>query len=104
MPEYCLIYVTTPNLSSARRIAESLLEKRLVACANIFPIKSIFRWKGKIESAEEFSVILKTRAGLAKDCEREIKKIHPYEIPCIIQIPITEGNPDFLNWVSQETA
>ena len=103
-PKFCMIYTTAPDKKTAEAIAMRIVEKRLAACANLFPIKSVFHWKGKLERAAEFAVVLKTRTALAPKCEKEIKKLHPYEVPCIIRILIDGGNREFLKWIGEETA
>jgi periplasmic divalent cation tolerance protein len=101
--EFCMIYATAPNEKAAEAIAEKLVGCRLAACANIFPIKSVFRWNGKMEKNAEVAIIFKTRKSLFKKCEAEIKKLHPYEVPCIVKIPISGGNAQFLEWIEEET-
>ncbi|MDD5502538.1 MAG: divalent-cation tolerance protein CutA [Candidatus Thermoplasmatota archaeon] len=101
--EFCMIYATAPDEKTAEVIASAIVEKRLAACANIFPIQSIFRWKGKTEKSTEVAIILKTCKSIAQKCEAEIKKLHPYEVPCIVQIPIEDGISEFLDWIAEET-
>jgi periplasmic divalent cation tolerance protein len=100
---YSLVYVTTPNRLEAERITYRLLEKKLIACGNIFPIHSIYRWQNKIERSEEFAIILKTQTKHIANVIKDIKEHHPYDVPCIIATKITEGNKDFLNWIKTET-
>jgi periplasmic divalent cation tolerance protein len=103
--EYVLIYVTAPDISVAELIAQSCVENRLAACANIVRgIKSIYHWKGKIETAEECIVILKTRASLFADLEMRVLTLHPYETPCVVAVPIVSGSAAFLDWITDETA
>jgi periplasmic divalent cation tolerance protein len=80
-----------------------MLDMRLVACANIFPIESIYWWKGKKETANEFALIFKTTAARVRRLVRELKKAHSYDVPCIVTWPIPEGNGDYLKWISSET-
>jgi len=103
MAENCvIIMVTCASREEARRIAGRLLEKRLVACANILPkIESRFWWKGKLDSAAEFLVMMKTVRSNFKKIEAEIKRVHSYEVPEIIAVPIVWGNRDYLDWISQ---
>lgn len=81
-----LIYATCKNKQEAKTIARHLLEKKLIACANIFPIESLYLWKGKLEEAKENVLLLKTKNNNFKKIKKEIKKIHSYEIPVIIKI------------------
>jgi len=103
LEKFCMICTAVPDERTAETIAEKIVENHLAACASIFPVKSVFRWKGKLEHASEFAVVLKTRTALVAECERELKKFHPYELPEIIRIPIG-GNREFLKWIGEETA
>ncbi len=100
---YVLVYITFSSREEAKKIAKILIEKRLVACTNIIPeITSFFWWKGKIEEEKESVLIAKTKKELFDKLLQEVKKLHSYECPCIIALPIVEGNPDFLNWIDEE--
>lgn len=104
MTEHVIIYVTAKTKSEARKIANLLVKEKLVACANIIPkIESTYWWKGKIEKSSEASIILKTKKNLAAAITKRIKEIHSYTVPCVISLPITEGNKDYLNWVDKVT-
>jgi periplasmic divalent cation tolerance protein len=92
------IYVTYPNFKTARKIIRALLEKRLVICANVFPVSSIYRWEGKIEESKETVSILKTTKSNWEKVKREIAKIHPYKIPCIVKIE-AEADKKYMNWI-----
>lgn len=96
------VYITNPTEKEAEKISRHLLEKRLIACANIFPIKSLYRWKGKICRDKEFVLIAKAPAGNYAKIKKEVKKIHSYEIPCIIKITAA-ANPEYAAWVKKET-
>jgi len=99
-----LFYVTCKDKDEAKKIAKKLLEKRLIACANIFPeIESLFWWEQKIDSAKETPMILKTKKALSKEVITKIKELHSYECPCIVEIPITGGYNAFLKWICEET-
>jgi periplasmic divalent cation tolerance protein len=95
-----LIYTTNPNLKEAKKIGKYLLEKKLIKCANYFPIESAYDWKGKIENSKEIVAIFKTAEKNWEKVKKEIKKIHPYEIPCILKIKV-EANREYENWVSK---
>jgi periplasmic divalent cation tolerance protein len=101
-PEICVICSTAPPAQSAA-LAKSLLEKNLVACVNIMPVRSLYRWKGESCNDEEHLLIIKTRRGLADAVIRALKAEHPYEIPEIIVLPVISGYPSYLDWVYQET-
>lgn len=103
-PAYLAVFITTSSYEEARKIADALVSRRKAACVNIVPkVNSIFRWKGKIEDAEESLLVVKTRAKLFPDVVSTVKGIHSYEVPEIIALPIVEGNPDYLQWIDMET-
>jgi len=90
---YSMVYITTKNVSEARKISDLLLRGKLIACANIIPrIESGFWWKGKIEKCSESVIICKTKGGLVKKVIETVKKNHSYEVPDIIEIPIKSGD------------
>jgi len=97
---FVFIYVTNPNEKEAKKIALHLLKKRLVACTNIFPIQSSYWEKGKIENTKEVVLILKTRKENFEKVKNEIKKIHPYSVPCIIKFGV-EANKEYENWLKE---
>lgn len=102
MEKSVFIYVTIPSQKVALQISEALLEAHLIACANIYSMQSVYRWEGKVAQEPEFVLIGKTRAALYPAlCER-ITALHPYEVPCIAQLPVA-FNPAFGAWVEAET-
>lgn len=102
---YSVLFVTCPNLKTARKISASLLKKKLVACINILPIvKSEYWWKSKIESHSEVLMIMKTKTNLYNRIEKEVKKLHPYDVVEIISFKIDKGNKDYLDWISKVTS
>jgi periplasmic divalent cation tolerance protein len=104
MEDFIVILVTASSEEEAKKIAQSLVEKRLVACVNIIKdVQSVFRWKGKISDEKELLLIIKTRKKLYKNVEEEIKTLHAYEVPEIIALPIISGSKDYLYWVDSET-
>ncbi len=98
-----LLYTTAPSEEEAKRMAKELLEKGLIACANVSPISSLYRWKGKLTEEREAAMILKTRAERVEEVVRELRRVHPYELPCIVYFPVTGGLPEFLRWVEEST-
>ncbi len=100
---YSMIYITAKNSGEARKIADKLLEERLVACASMFPVRSSFWWKGKIEKSSETAVICKTKSMLAGKVIKKVKESHSYEVPEVVEIPIKSGNKDFLEWIGEVT-
>jgi periplasmic divalent cation tolerance protein len=98
---FSIIYITAGDMAEAKMIGRKLVEERLAACANIFPITSIFRWKGGIDEANEFGIIVKTRSDKVKEIEKRVKEIHSYEVPCVVSFKIKEGLTDYLNWIDE---
>lgn len=104
MSDFVFIYSPFPDIEKARAAAKALLEERLIACANILPgMESHYHWQGKIDSASEVVLVAKTRAALFEQAKHAIERLHPYECPCIIALPIGQGNAAYLNWITQET-
>ena len=98
------IITTMNSKETIERIGRQLLEKRLVSCVQIMgPIKSIYRWKGRIEEKEEWLCVIKSRKSFYKVIEREIKRLHTYEVPEIIAIEIDNVLPEYSRWVMEET-
>lgn len=96
------IYITCKDKKEAEKIGLALVEKRLAACCNIFPIESIYRWQGKTTVDREVVLIAKTLKKNFKKIEKEVKKLHSYMTPCILEIPISRGSQDYLNWLKKE--
>jgi periplasmic divalent cation tolerance protein len=97
------VVTTTERREDAERIARDLVERRLAACVQISgPILSTYRWKGQIETAEEWQCRAKTRRDRFEAVEATIRAIHPYEVPEIIAIPIENGSADYLAWLEGE--
>ncbi len=98
------IIFTHDHPEETRQIAQTLVEKKLAACAQIIPqITSIYRWQGKIENAQELCVTLKTRAALAEMVCQAIRAMHSYDVPEIMIREVTFGNPDYTRWVCENT-
>lgn len=104
MGTYIQVTTTTETKEQAQIIARHLVDKKLAACVQILgPITSTYRWKGKVEIAEEWLCLIKTREELYSEVEKAIKILHSYETPEIIAIPIVQGTPGYLNWLEEET-
>jgi periplasmic divalent cation tolerance protein len=105
MEEALHITTTADKKEVAERIGKSLVEKRLASCAQIMgPIKSIYWWKGKVEEAEEWLCVIKSRGSLYEEVEREIRRLHTYELPEIVAIRIDGALPAYMQWILDETA
>ena len=98
-----VVLITTATEEEAHRIAELLLNQRKVACVNIVPREnSLFRWQGKLDSAQESLLIIKSIASLLPEIIEMVKRAHSYEVPEIIALPIISGNEDYLKWMDSE--
>lgn len=98
-----MAYVTAPDIETARAIARTVVERRLAACANLWPIESTYRWKGSIEESRETVIVFKTRSALLNRLITAVKELHPYEVPCIVSYPMGPGLPVYLQWIDAET-
>ncbi|MFA5146315.1 MAG: divalent-cation tolerance protein CutA [Candidatus Omnitrophota bacterium] len=99
---HIIILVTCGSMKEADTVASSLLKKRLAACANIIDgVRSRFWWQGKVDSADEVLVLFKAPAGNFRAIEKEVKRLHSYDVPEIIAIPITAGSREYLNWIDE---
>lgn len=98
------VYATFGDRENAYAVANDLVERRLVSCANIFPpVESIYQWDGQVEKAEEVVAIFKTRPDLFDEAKDAICDQHNYECPCVVALPIERGHQPFMDWVQAET-
>jgi len=96
-----VVLITAGSEEEARKIAELLVKEKKAACVNIVPqVGSLFRWKGKIDSARESLLLVKTTASLLSEVISLVKQVHSYEVPEIIALPIVGGSEEYLNWLS----
>ncbi len=103
--KFVCILTTAPDLPTARKLSRSLLKNKLAACISLIPlIESSYVWKGKIEKSKEVQLLIKTRAKLFNKIEKFFLKNHSYEVPEMIQLPITAGSAAYLKWVQNSTA
>ena len=101
---YRVAFITCGSIAEARRIARAVVQRKLAACANIVPVmESIYRWKGKVEEAPEVLMIVKTSAKRLADLEREVKRLHSYDVPEFIVLPIGAGSKQYLGWIGENT-
>jgi len=101
--ENVVIFITTGTDEEAQEVAKTLLNNRLAACVNIAPkINSLFWWNDTLDSAQENLLIVKSRASLLNEIVKLVKEVHSYETPEIVALPIIDGNPDYLDWISKE--
>ncbi len=97
--KYIVVLVTTVSKQEAENIVQQLLEKQLIACGNITAVYSLFHWSGKIEKAEEYLVVMKSRKDLFENLVKTVKALHSYEVPEIIAVPVVEGSEAYLGWL-----
>lgn len=98
------LYVTAADAEGAKALAHALLERRLVACANLLPgVRSLYRWEGRTEDDAEAAMILKTTADRVEEVLAAIEELHPYDVPCAVAWPVEAGLPAYLEWVREET-
>lgn len=96
-----LLYVTCPDQKTARHISQTLLEEGSIACTNILPaMESHYRWEGKITVSQEVVLIVKTSQGLVDKVTARIETLHPYEVPCVLSLPVESGNLPYLRWLT----
>jgi len=102
---YRIVLVSCGSIGEARKIGRSVVEKKLAACANIVPVvESIYRWKGKVERAREVLVLMKTTTSRLTQLEREVKRLHSYDLPEFVVLPIAAASKEYLAWISASTS
>jgi periplasmic divalent cation tolerance protein len=105
MGDYLVVFVTAASEEQARALAMELLQKKLIACANLVPVRSFFVWQDKVQDEAEVLMILKTTSAVFKEkLEAAIKQLHSYEVPEIIGLPVVIGSADYLQWISSEVS
>lgn len=97
-----MLYVPCGSEDEAMSLARSLIEKRLIACANVYESRSLYRWEGKLAEEREHVLICKTARSRAEAAQREIRQSHSYDVPCIIQIEPASVNHEYTKWVIGE--
>jgi periplasmic divalent cation tolerance protein len=100
---HAMAYVTTPDMKTARDIARAVVDRRLAACANFWPVESVYRWRGKREETTEFVIVFKTRAAALPRLIRSVRGMHPAEVPCIVSYKMGPALPEYLEWIDTET-
>jgi periplasmic divalent cation tolerance protein len=102
MTDKRLVLTTVSSIDEARKIAHALVERRLAACVNVVPgVESIYRWQGKVESAQECLLIIKTTASAFGRLRATLVELHSYEVPECIEIEISNGGEAYLNWIGE---
>ncbi len=99
-----VVLSTAASVAQAEPIARALIEERLAACVNIVgPVRSIYRWQGRIERDREVMMVIKTRAALLKRLERRVRELHPYEVPELLVLDVASGSAPYLDWLLAAT-
>jgi periplasmic divalent cation tolerance protein len=98
-----VVCVTCPTLALARKIARVVVQRRLAACVNVVhsPVESFYTWKGKLEKAREYLLVLKTTTNRLAELEKEVRRLHSYDVPEFISLSITEGAKKYLSWLDE---
>ncbi|HET8667039.1 MAG TPA: divalent-cation tolerance protein CutA [Terriglobales bacterium] len=105
MTDKQIVLTTAGSKQEAQKIAQALVERRLAACVNISgPIESIYRWKGEVESAQEWLLLVKTSAAAFENLQNAIRELHSYELPECIALRIEGGSKEYLQWVDANLA
>jgi len=102
MTDKRLVLTTCGSIEEARSLAHALVERQLAACVNIVPhIESVYRWRGKVETAAEFLLVIKTTEGALAPLQNALTELHSYDVPECIEIIIESGNADYLAWIGE---
>ncbi len=105
LEKLCWVYMTAGSFEEAKRIGQILVSQNLVACVNLLEnMTSIYIWKEKLEEDQEVVIIAKTRKTLIPKLIETVNSLHSYDCPCILELPIQGGNPEFLSWIESQTA
>jgi periplasmic divalent cation tolerance protein len=103
--DHLLVYCTCPDEATAQRLATALVDDGLAACVNILPgVQSVYCWQGKRESAQEHLLIIKTLRAAYPQLENTVVRLHPYELPEVIAVPITQGLKGYLAWIDENVS
>ena len=103
--KFCWVYMTAGSIEEAKSIGQILVVQNLAACVNLLEkMTSIYKWEEKLEESQEVIMIAKTRKTLMPKLIEKVNSIHSYDCPCILELPIQGGDPDFLSWIKSQTA
>lgn len=102
---FVIVLTTFPADREADPLAQALVDEGLAACVNVLPVmRSIYRWQGATERADERQLVIKTRRSRVGDLEARIRQLHPYDVPELLVIPILDGSADYLSWLAENTS
>lgn len=104
MPSDVVVVLTTfPADADVDAFASALVGERLAACVNVFPVRSVYRWQGTIEHADERQLLIKTTAERVAVLQERLKALHPYQVPELVVLPVSTGGDDYLSWVAENS-
>lgn len=99
---FCVVLVTTKKESEAKRLGEELVSEKLAACVSVVPkVRSVYRWRGKIERADEALMLIKTSRKKLDRLIPRIKELHTYEVPEVLVLPVEKGSPEYIKWLEE---
>lgn len=101
-PQFGVVLVTAGSRSEAEAIARLLVNERLAACVNLFPVYSVYTWQGAVQQEEEWQLVIKTDLAHFATLAAKVQQVHSYEVPEVIALPIGAGAPAYLNWLAQQ--
>ncbi len=101
---YSIIYTTVGDEMQGKELARELLDCELIACANMMKMRSLYHWEGDLVEDTEFAVLLKTKGSLVDKVVRTIEKIHPYDVPCVLEFEVNKGSSGYLEWIDEQTS
>jgi periplasmic divalent cation tolerance protein len=102
MAQYGVVLVTIDDEERGQAIAAAIVEARLAACVNLFPIQSIYRWQGEVQCDRDWQLVIKTDLAQYPALATKIQSLHPYDLPEIIALPISQGSDAYLGWISAQ--
>ncbi|CAM5455247.1 divalent cation tolerance protein [Streptomyces spiroverticillatus] len=100
---YTVLTTTADSEDKAGELADRVIGERLAACAQVYPVRSVYRWEGKVERAQEWRIDFKTRGDLIPELTARIAELHDYDTPEIIAVPVLAGSPAYLDWIGEQT-
>ena len=99
-----VVYMTAPDADHAARIGRLLVERRLAACVNVLgPVRSIYAWAGQVHDEGETAFVAKTWADRLDELTQAVRRNHPYDVPCVVALPVAGGSAPFLDWIREQT-
>lgn len=102
MTAYCVVFTTASSESEAENLAAALIDSRLAACVSLFPIKSVYTWRGEVQREAEWQLVIKTRADCFERVAARVRSLHSYDTPEIIALPIEQASADYLSWLDEQ--